>query len=258
MVKDFLLTRSAPSVTPEALQRYLEHKHAPLALSLPVLVRETRRYTMNHVQSGVDERLCLYVPIANLATVVEHVFTAGIAGLHDDEEYIARVRPDEMHMIEALMDGPPQFLPIEEELPIFTAERLSSTRMLDFVRMPSGMSKAEFVERLAADAEWASAHPGYRAAVGRRVHSIVGSGSGAADFGGRNEPFDAVIESWIVDRDSLAAVMDEQRDGRALFCDPDRSFTAWTVERWLLGEADAFGPRETGGGHETAPRSGNS
>lgn len=243
MVKDFLITRTPPTIDRERLQQYLEYKHAPLALSLPLLAKVTIRYTMNHAQDQVSAGLGLYPPIEGLATIVEHIFGEGISGLHDDAQYKAQVRPDEMFMISELMDGAPQFLPIDEELPIFKIEASSVARMFDFVRRPKSVSRAAFLEKLVDDGIWAASHSRYRAAVGRRVHSIVGSGSGAADFGADQESFDAVIETWITDIPALVALMDEQRARRMLFCDATRSFSAFTDERWLRGSADAFGPR---------------
>lgn len=239
MIKDFLLTRSAPTVSPERLQQYLEYNHAPLALSLPLLQRETKRYTMNHVRPEAG----LYPALDRLATIVEHRFGEGISGLHSDERYIADIRPDEMFMVEELMDGPPQFLPIDEEWPIFKSGTASTVRMLDFLRRPAGMPREDFDRKLAEDGAWAAADPLYRAAVERRVHSLVGSGSGVADFGADKEAIDAVVETWIVDPSALAALGDEQRVRRASFCDAGRSFSAVTEERWLRGSNDAFGPR---------------
>lgn len=243
MIKDFLLTRSAPTVSPERLQQYLEYNHAPLALSLPLLQRETKRYTMNHVSGGKIEGLNLYPALDRLATIVEHRFGEGIAGLHSDERYISDIRPDEMFMVEELMDGPPQFLPIDAEWPIFKAGIASTVRVLDFLRRPADMPREDFDRKLADDGAWAAADPRYRAAVERRVHSLVGSGSGVADFGADKEAIDAVVETWITDPSALAALGDEQRARRASFCDADRSFSAVTEERWLRGADDAFGPR---------------
>lgn len=243
MVKDFLLTRSAPSITPETLQQYLEFKHAPLAMSLPLLVQETRRYTMNHVLTEPEEYPGLYASRQRMATIVEHIFGEGVSALHSDEQYIAEVKPDEMYMVEELMDGPPQFLPVDEELPIFKSGSSSSIRMLDFVRRPMDMSVEDFREKLADDGAWAAVEPRYHAAIERRVHSLVGSGSGVADFGADEEAIDAVIETWIINQEALLALKDEQHERRAAFCDPDRSFTALTNERWLRGASDAFGPR---------------
>jgi len=42
------------------------------------------------------------------------------------------------------------------------------------------------------------------------------------------EPFDAVIEAWISDTDTLLQLVEEQRSRRASFCDPDRSFSLLT------------------------------
>lgn len=247
MVKDFLLTRAAVNLDPKTLQDYLELKHAPLALSLPLLARETKRYTMNHARLELgDYSNILYPPLERMATVVEHVFGAGISGLHADEKYIAEVRPDEMFMVESLMDGAPQFLPIEQEIPIFNSGSSSMIRVLEFVRRPTDMAIDDFYNKLAEDGDWAASEPRYRAAVERRVHSIVGSGSGVADFGADKEAIDAVIESWITDMKLLSGLSEEQETRRSAFCDPDRSFSVISDERWLYGLFDAFGRRPEG------------
>ena len=243
MIKDFLLARAAPGLSCETLQHYLQFTHAPLALANPALAREVERYTMNHASEDTTYPFQLYPSIPGLALVVEHMFGGweGIARFSADEHYLATVRPDEEHMVRTLMDGAPQFVAVDEEHALFTAPTCGRLRMFDFVRRHPTMTREHFLEQLDTEGAWAATDPAYRAAVARRVHSIVGAG--VAAFGGDAEPFDAVIEVWIADADRLAALTDVQRERRSAFCDPDRSFTAVTDEQWICGENDAFGPR---------------
>ena len=180
-----------------------------------------------------------------LATIVEHSFGAGIAELDTDEQYLTVVRIDEEYMIGSLMDGAPQFLMIDEELPVFTPGEVTSLRLFEFLCRATGTSRAEFLDRLAEEGAWANKHPRYRVAVGRRVHSIVGEGTGpaVADFGAAGASFDAVIETWVTDSIVLSTMMDERRDSAMLFCDTARSFSTVTEERWSRGETGAFESR---------------
>jgi len=251
MFKDFLLVRHRPHVPKADLQHYLQYKHAPLALSLPLIAQAMLRYTMNQVEESLTEEVCLYPRMLDLTTIVEHKLGPGVEHIGTDAEYLATVRPDEQYMMAELMDGAPQCVAVDIELPIFKSASPSNLRMFDLIRHPIGMPRAEFLDRLAEDGQWATQHAGYRAAVAARVHCIVGSGSdegdrsqaSVVDFGATDEPFDAVVETWVADLSTLTGLMEEQRARRAAFCDARRSFTAVTQEHWMRGVADAFGPR---------------
>jgi hypothetical protein len=105
--------------------------------------------------------------------------------------------------------------------------------MFDFVRRPAGMSTPEFLRDLNEDGLWARSQQDYRAAISKRVHSLVGTGvppinQDSDAVAAVAEPFDAVIEVWISDTDALSRLVEEQRAKRAAFCDPDRSFSVLT------------------------------
>ena len=235
MIKDFLIVRTLPAAPLEKLQHYLEHRHAPLALSVPIVSRQMQRYTMNHMSEERAAGCALYGPIAGLAAVVEHDVGGwdGLNSIMADAQYLAEVRPDEEHMVTNLMDGWPQLIVVDEEETIFSSDPPEGTRLFDFVRRPIGMPREDFVLGLKDDAAWATAQPDYRTSVGKRVHSLVVAGS--APMGVDGEAFDAVIETWIVDPEQLANLVDQQKARRAAFCDPIRSFTAVTRERRIRG-----------------------
>jgi len=238
MFKDFLLARHAPNKSPTEVQSYLEYVHAPLALSVTALAQELQRYTMNHVVSDDRARCALHAGLPGLVTVVEHVLGGwpGIGRFSVDPDYLARVKPDEQHMETTLLHGPPPFVAVEQELPIFHSEGTDAVRIFDFIRGAANLARAEFLTALHQDGQgWARcAH--YRAAVTQRVHSIVGEG--VASFGTETDPIDAVIEVWVIDYDVFAQLRDDQLAQRAAFCEVDRSFSAVTIQRTLKMESN--------------------
>ena len=235
LVKDFLLVCNPPETPPRVTQEYLEHNHAPLALSVPLISRKMQLYTMNHVVEAAAGDCCLYPPIERIATVVEH----GLGGWQSleqimaDPEYVTRIRPDEEYMVTHIMDGWPQFIAITAEQPVFTSDTPGDLRMLDFVRRPAGLARETFLTELQADAAWAVANRRYRSGAAKRVHSIAVAAS--APIGLEGEAFDAVIEVWIAATEELESLVDEQRQRQASFCDPTRSRTVLTRERRIRG-----------------------
>lgn len=241
MIKDFLLVHAGPTVPSEDVRDYLQFRHAPLALSVPVVAREMKLYTMNHVVDHAAPRCYLYRPVAELTTIVEHMFGGweGMARISADPQYCALVRPDEAYMIGHLMAGAPQFVAIDRERPIFSSSLPTCARVFDFVRRPASISREAFLDGLDKDAVWAAENPHYRAAVAKRVDSLAGSGwvadkSEATSYGTEAENFDAVVEVWIADFARFGELINEQRERRAAFCDPERSFTAITEEHRII------------------------
>lgn len=235
MLKDFLLVHGAPTVPPCDVQHYLQFTHAPFALTIPTTARLMTRYTMSHIVGEALANCGLYPPLAGLTTVVEHELGGydGIASIMADEDYVAKIVPDEHYMVEKLMDGPPQFIVVDEEVGIFESDAPGSLRMFDFVRRPTELAREDFLSQLDEDGAWARSRSDYRSAVSQRVHSIVGTG--ATFFGVDAEPFDAVIETWVADADALAQLSHDQKERRDMFCDPDRSFSAMTEEYRIRG-----------------------
>lgn len=230
-----MLIRASTSAPPETTRHYLEFRHAPLALSVPIISNKMHLYSMNHAVEEPAGDCCLYPPIPGIVTVVEHGL-GGWESLNEimaDAEYQSRIRPDEEHMVKNIMDGWPQFIVIDEQQEIFDTKASSRTRMFDFVRRPTGMERQQFIARLEEDGVWASENPPYRQAVARRVHSVGGIGS--APTGQEGEAFDAVIEVWVADAARLAQLVAEQLVRRAAFCDPGRSFTTLTRESRIRG-----------------------
>lgn len=244
VIKDFLLVQAHAALSYREVQQYLEHSHAPLALATPALAREAQRYTMNHLSEGEASPFQIFPNLPRLAVVVEHMFGGweGIARFSADNDYIAKVRPDEKYMVERLMEGAPQFVAVDAEKPVFSGGDPTNLRMFDFIRRSPGLSREQFLAELDREGAWATADEEYRKAVVRRVHSIAGDGT--ASFGSDAEPFDAVIENWVTDCDRLAQLSALLRKRRESFCDAKRSFSAVTKESWISGETDAFGPRD--------------
>ena len=241
MIKDFLMVRAAPMVPCAEVQHYLQFKHAPLALSVPVVAREMKLYTMNHVIDETASSYALYPPVPGLVSVVEHMFGGweGMGRIEADGQYCSLIRPDEAYMIKHLMAGAPQFVAIDEERPVFTSSLPARARLFDFIRRPAAISRHAFLEGLDADAVWAANNVNYRSAVAKRTHSITGAGwigekSDATSYGTDSEGFDAVVEVWIADLSRFADLIGEQQERRALFCDPKRSFTAMTEEHRII------------------------
>lgn len=236
MIKDFLLIRAKP-VVPQGMLKYrdyVEQVHVPRAMGNPAIAREMKRFTLNHLVDETPRGVCLLPAKAGLTTVVEHKVGGweAMQRIMADPEYLAVVRPCEVHMSENLFDGEPQFVVVEDEREIFSCDAPGAARMLDFIQRPASITREEFQARLEEDGAWAAEDPRYRAAVGRRVHSIVGEG--APPFGAVGDPFDAVIEVWISDAGKLAELMDERSKRFVAFCDPDRSFTAMTQEHRIV------------------------
>lgn len=232
MIKDFLLVREASTVPAGALRyrEYVQSVHAPRALSVPALAQQMKRFSLCHVIEAPALGCCIHPPMEGITTIVEHVVGgwAGMQRIMVDPQYLATVRPCERYMVETLMDGEPKFIVVDDEQTIFMANPCGQTRMFDFIRKPEEMSRAMFVSKLEEEGAWAIEEAGYRAGVSKRVHSIVGQGE--APFGENIDPFDAIVEVWITDASQLAALIDEQTDRRAAFCDDDRSFTLVTQE----------------------------
>lgn len=238
MLKDFLLVRNSPSVKKQELQQYLQFNHAPLALSTVEIGRSMQRYTMNHLVDDDVHEICLYDTPGNLTTIVEHLLAGGaekVQTLMADAEYIEKVVPDEQHMIQNLMEGMPQFVAVDKEEQIFDKNGKSSMRMFEFIRRSSDVSQEQFLHMLHKEGEWAGQEELYSLAVEKRVHSIVGSGplpvgakeeNPSRDF----EPFDAVIEVWINNPESLSRLSSEILRIREQYCDNDRSISAVTNE----------------------------
>jgi len=238
MFKDFLLARHAPDKSLTEVQTYLEYVHAPLALSVTALAQELQRYTMNHVVSDDRARCALHAGLPGLATVVEHVLGGwpGIGRFSVDPDYLAHVKPDEQHMETTLLHGPPPFVAVEQELPIFHSEGTGALRIFDFIRAATNLTHADFLTALDQDGQaWARSAP-YQTAVTRRVHSIVGGG--VASFGAETDPIDAVIEIWVHDYDVFGRLRDDQLARRAAFYNIDRSFSAVTIQRTLKMESN--------------------
>ena len=242
MLKDFLLVRAAPTVSLDQVCHYLEFKHAPLALSVPVVSQQMRRYTFNLVKDEPGSDVALHKSQPRLAAVVEHMLGGweGLARISADPQYLAKVRPDEAYMIANLMAAAPQFIVIDEERPVFTSSTETHVRVFDFLRRPVGMAREEFLQALDADAKWSVKNSGYRSVVARRTHSISGASwvapkEEAVSYGTDNETFDAVVEAWVTGV-YPAELLQEQRQRRAQFCDSNRSYTAVTEEHCIRWE----------------------
>ena len=241
MLKDFLLARAAPSRTPSEVQHYMQFKHAPLVLSTPIVRRLLNLYTMNHVIGGPNQTCSLYPAFPGVISVVEQGLIGGDAAVRAllvDEDYITKIVPDEKYIHENMLGERPDFVMVEESKIIFASEPTGSTRMFDFVRRPAGMSAQEFLRDLNEDGLWARSQEDYRAAIRKRVHSLIGTGvppinQDSEAVAAVAEPFDAVIEVWISDTDTLSRLVEEQRARRASFCDPDRSFSLLTQANHL-------------------------
>jgi hypothetical protein len=238
MFKDFLLVKASPQVARDKVQSYLQFNHAPLALSTQAVGSSMQRYTMSHLVDEPSDLICLYPTPPDLVTVVEHKLLGGAEKVHmimADEEYIEKVVPDEKHMIENLMAGMPQFVAVESEQTIFGQRQQSSKRLFEFLRRLPGVSREDFLARLQEEGDWASADRQYNSAVELRVHSFVGSGPlpvGATEDApvATEEPFDAVVESWVTQPDILASLSDTITTRRTRYCDTDRSLAALTNE----------------------------
>jgi hypothetical protein len=236
MLKDFLLARAATSRSPIEVQQYMQFKHAPLVLSTPIGRRLLNLYTMNHVIDGRDQKCSLYPAFPGVISVVEQGLIGGDAAVQAllvDDDYLMKIVPDEKYIHGNLLGGRPDFVMVEESRIIFDSNATGSTRMFDFVRRPAGMSAPTFLSNLNEDGLWARSQQDYRAAVSKRVHSLVGTGvapvhADSAAVAAVVEPFDAVIELWISDTDAFSRLVAGQRARRASFCDPDRSFSVLT------------------------------
>lgn len=244
MFKDLLLSRSG---TPAELRKHMEDVHIPMGLSIPAVAREMQRYTLNHVE-GSPVAIAIHPPIDRLSTIVEHVCGGweGLTRLGQDPDFQEKLLPDEQYMSTHLMDGQAEFVAIDEEQPIFTSGDVGTLRVFDLLRRSASVSREQFLRQLEAEGAWAKTDDRYRAAVGQRVHSIVGEGT--ASYGEAAEPFDAVVETWPADLHRLEDLVDELRSRRSAYCDPAGSFTVVTEERWFYGEVGPFGPRAESAG----------
>jgi hypothetical protein len=235
MIKDFLLNRGKPSVPFEEIKNYIEFTHAPMAMGNGAISTWMRRFALNHVVFDTAWDCCLYRPLSGLVTIPEHD-VGGWDGFNDivkDEDYLATIRPNEVHLVEKLFYAQPQFVQIDDERTIFASGSPGTLRLFDFVRRPEAMSREDFERRLEDDGAWAAAQPQYRQAVAQRVHSLVGVG--APPIGAALEPFDAVVEAWVADGTLLATLVDEQKQRRAAFVDPERSISAMTRQHIIRG-----------------------
>lgn len=236
MLKDFLLVRAAPGKSIEEVQHYLQHRHAPLALTVANSARLMRRYTMNHIFPGATGASGGFAPHPGFATVVEHELGGfqGIASIMADADYIARVIPDEQFMIETLMDGEPQFVIVDDERIIWESSLPGPVRLFDFLSRPAGMARVDFLDHLEDAGRRAASQAEFRSLVDKRVHSIVGTGPDAFGAGG-DEPFDAVVEMWLADSAGLNEFALRKESSRPAFCDPRRSFRLMTRENRIVG-----------------------
>ncbi|MFJ6730115.1 EthD domain-containing protein [Streptomyces sp. NPDC091281] len=236
MFKDLLVTRSSRVSHRRTGQDRIADGHSALVMATPAFEGVFRRFTMNRVVTaaeGVDAP-GLYARDPDALVVVEHVCVSheAFATASRDPEYLSRVKADEEYIGREILTGPPVAYDVRERT-VFDSGDAGALRVFDFLARRETVPVEAFLTAMRAEGERTAADPAHRAVVRRQVHDRV-TGDRPSLYAHDGTGHDLVVESWVTGFADLEPLHRTLRARYADLVDPDRSFSAFTLQQTIV------------------------
>ncbi|MGO4649791.1 hypothetical protein AB4305_33435 [Nocardia sp. 2YAB30] len=231
MFKDILTVYGKGTHARSDIQDYIADSHRSLVMQLPVFTAIFTYYSMHRVHNApVTVNLVPYRYDGDMLIVAPHAthsLESWIEGM-THPEYLDKVKPDAAYMWTEFVGDRTAAYNVEAHQR-FDSDTLPGTAAFDFLVRSQDVTAEEFSSQLAHAADALRRDPQYRAVVRRRIDNLpTGTASMYAPAGSE---YDAIIETWVTDHESLATVRDSVRRAYAPFITESRCRSVLTSEK---------------------------